>query len=69
MNIVKRVVITLTDGEQQILKAAADILHNCANALDEYGGDSTGYGIEHMACDLENFIEDNSEIICEEEDA
>ena len=31
MNIVKRVVITLTDGEQQILKAAADILLGIAD--------------------------------------
>ena len=69
MNIVKRVVITLSDKEQQTLKDAAQILRDCANTLDEYGGDSTGYGIEHMACDLENFVEDNSEIICEEEDA
>lgn len=65
MNIVRRTVITLTDGEQQILKAAADILFKCADNLDEYNG---GYNIRGMASDLENFVEDNSEIICEEEE-
>lgn len=69
MNIVRRTVITLTDGEQQILKAAADILLKCADNLDEYnGGSDGGYNIRGMASDLENFVEDNSEIICEEEE-
>lgn len=69
MNIVKRVVITLTDGEQQILKAAADILYKCADTLDEYNSrNDGGYNIRGMASDLENFAEDNSEIICEEEE-
>ena len=61
MNIVRRTVITLTDGEQQILKAAADILFKCADNLDEYNG---GYNIRGMASDLENFVED----ICEKKE-
>lgn len=69
MNIVKRVVITLSDKEQQTLKDAAQILRDCAATLDEYSGNNTGYRMENMACDLENFVEDNGEIICEEEDA
>ena len=69
MNIVKRVIITLSDKEQQTLKDAADILRDIAGALEDRGGNDTGYNIRHMACDLENFVEDNSEIICEEGEA
>lgn len=65
MNILTRTVIALTDEEQQTLRDAADI----AGALEDRGGNDTGYNIRHMACDLENFVEDNSEIICEEGEA
>ena len=51
MNIVKRVVITLSDKEQQTLKDAAQILRDCAATLDEYSGDNTGYRIENLAAD------------------
>ena len=54
MNILTRTVIALTDEEQQTLKNAAKIYN--------------GYNIRCMACDLENFVEDNSEIICEEKE-
>ena len=69
MNILTRTVIALTDEEQQTLRDAADILRDIAGALEDRGGNDTGYNIRHMACDLENFVEDNSEIICEEGEA
>ena len=68
MNVFTRTVIVLTDGEQQILKAAANILFDLA-AIEERGGSEGGYNIRGMASDLENFVEDNSEIICEEGEA
>lgn len=69
MNIFTRTVIALTEEEQQILKDAANILLDIAAAIEERGGSEDGYNIRGMASDLENFVEDNSEIICEEEDA
>ena len=66
MNILTRIVIALTDEEQQTLRDAADILRDIAGALEDRGGNDTGYNIRGMASDLENFVEDNSEIICEE---
>lgn len=69
MNILTRTVIALTDEEQQTLRDAADILRDIAAALEDRGGNDTGYNIRHMASDLENFVEDNSEIICEEGEA
>lgn len=66
MNILTRTVIALTDEEQQTLREAADILRDIAGALEDRGGNDTGYNIRNMASDLENFVEDNSEIICEE---
>lgn len=69
MNILTRTVITLTDEEQQTLRDAADILRDIAAAIEERGGNDGGYNIRHMASDLENFVEDNSEIICEEGEA
>lgn len=66
MNILTRTVIALTDEEQQTLRDAADILRDIAGALEDRGGNDTGYNIRNMASDLENFVEDNSEIICEE---
>ena len=69
MNIVTRTVIALTEEEQQTLKNAAEILFDLAAAIEERGGSDGGYNVRGMASDLENFIEDNSEIICEEEDA
>lgn len=69
MNILTRTVIALTDEEQQTLRDAADILRDIAGALEDRGGNDTDYNIRHMACDLENFVEDNSEIICEEGEA
>lgn len=66
MNILTRTVIALTDEEQQTLREAADILRDIAEALEDRGGNDTGYNIRNMASDLENFVEDNSEIICEE---
>lgn len=69
MNILTRTVIALTDEEQQTLRDAADILLDIAGALEDRGGNDTGYNIRNMASDLENFVEDNSEIICEEGEA
>lgn len=69
MNIVTRTVIVLTIEEQQILKNAANILFDLAAAIEDKGGSEGGYNIRCMASNLENFIEDNSEIICEEEEA
>lgn len=66
MNILTRTVIALTDEEQQTLRDAADILRDIAGALEDRGGNDTGYNIRDMASDLENFVEDNSEIVCEE---
>lgn len=69
MNILTRTVIALTEEEQQTLKNAAKILFDFAGAIaDKGGGGYNGYNIRCMACDLENFIEDNSEIICEEKE-
>lgn len=69
MNILTRTVITLTNEEQRTLREAAYILRNIAEALEDRGGNDTGYNIRHMASDLENFVEENSEIICEEGEA
>lgn len=69
MNILTRTVIALTDEEQQTLRDAADILRDIAAALEDRGGNDTGYNLRNMASDLENFVEDNSEIICEEGEA
>lgn len=69
MNILTRTVIALTDEEQQTLRDAADILCDIAGALEDRGGNDTGYNIRNMASDLENFVEDNSEIVCEEGEA
>ena len=69
MNIFTRTVIALTEEEQQTLKNAANILLDLAGAIADRGGGFDGYNIRCMACDLENFVEDNSEIICEEEEA
>lgn len=69
MNILTRTVIALTDEEQQTLRDAADILRDIAGALEDRGGNDTGYNICGMASDLENFVEDNSEIVCEEGEA
>lgn len=66
MNILTRTVIALTDEEQQTLKNAAKILFDLAGAIADKGGGYNGYNIRCMAYDLENFVEDNSEIICEE---
>lgn len=68
MNIFTRTVIALTEEEQQTLKNAAHILFDLAGAIAGKGG-CNGYNIRCMAADLENFVEDNSEIICEEEEA
>lgn len=68
MNILTRTVIALTEEEQQTLKNAAHILFDLAGAIADKGGGYNGYNIRCMACDLENFIEDNSEIICEEKE-
>ena len=67
MNIVTRTVIALTAEEQQTLKNAANILFDLAGAIEDRGGDYSGYNIRGMASDLENFVEDNYEIICKEE--
>lgn len=69
MNILTRTVIALTDEEKQTLNAAANILLDIAEAIEDRGGNDTGYNLRGMASDLENFIEDNSEIICEEGEA
>lgn len=69
MNILTRTVIALTDEEKQTINAAANILLDIAEALEDRGGNDTGYNIRNMASDLENFVEDNSEIICEEGEA
>lgn len=69
MNILTRTVIALSDGEKQTLNAAANILLDIAEAIEDRGGNDTGYNIRGMASDLENFVEDNSEIICEEGEA
>lgn len=69
MNIFTRTVIALTEEEQQTLKNAANILLDLAGAIADRGGGFDGYNIRCMACDLENFVEDNSEIVCEEEKA
>ena len=69
MNILTRTVIALTDEEQQTLKNAANILFDLATAIEERGRNDSGYNIRGMASDLENFVEDNSEIICEEGEA
>lgn len=66
MNILTRTVIALTDEEKQTLNAAANILLDIAEAIEDRGGNDTGYNLRGMASDLENFVEDNSEIICEE---
>lgn len=66
MNILIRTVITLTNEEQRTLREAALILRHIAETLEDRGGNDTGYNIRNMASDLENFVEDNSEIICEE---
>lgn len=68
MNIMKRTVIALTEEEQQILKNAAKILFDLAGAIADNGGGYGGYDIRCMAYDLENFVEDNNEIICEEKE-
>ena len=67
MNIVTRTVIALTIEEQQTLKNAANILFDLAGAIADKGGGYNGYNIRCMASDLENFVEDNYEIICKEE--
>ena len=69
MNILTRTVIALTAEEQQTLKNAASILFDLASAIEDRGGNDTGYNIRGMASDLENFVEDNYEIICEEGEA
>lgn len=69
MNILTRTVIALTDEEKQTINAAANILLDIAEAVEERGGNDTGYNLRGMASDLENFVEDNSEIICEEGEA
>lgn len=69
MNILTRTIIALTDEEKQTLNAAANILLDIAEAIEDRGGNDTGYNLRGMASDLENFIEDNSEIICEEGEA
>lgn len=69
MNILTRTVIALTDEEKQTLNAAANILLDIAEAIEDRGGNDTGYNLRGMASDLENFVEDNSEIICEEGEA
>ena len=69
MNIFTRTVIALTEEEQQTLKNAANILLDLAGAIADRGGGFDGYNIRCMACDLENFVEDNREIICVEEEA
>lgn len=69
MNIVTRTVIALTADEQQTLKEAANILLDLASAIADRGGGYDGYNIRCMGRDLENFVEENSEIICVEEDA
>lgn len=69
MNIVTRTVIALTAEEQQTLKEAANILFDIAAAIGERGGNEGGYNIRGMASNLENFVEDNYEIICEEREA
>ena len=66
MNILTRTVIALSDEEKQTLNAAANILLDIAEAIEDRGGNDTGYNLRGMASDLENFVEDNSEIICEE---
>lgn len=69
MNILTRTVIVLSDEEKQTLNAAANILLDIAEAIEDRGGNDTGYNLRGMASDLENFVEDNSEIICEEGEA
>lgn len=69
MNILTRTVIALTDEEKQTLNAAANILLDIAEAIEDRGGNDTGYNLRGMASDLENFVEDNSEIVCEEGEA
>lgn len=69
MNILTRTVIALTDEEKQTLNAAANILLDIAEAIKDRGGNDTGYNLRGMASDLENFVEDNSEIVCEEGEA
>lgn len=69
MNILTRTVIALTNEEKQTLNAAANILLDIAEAIEDRGGNDTGYNLRGMASDLENFVEDNSEIICEEGEA
>ncbi len=69
MNILTRTVIALSDEEKQTLNAAANILLDIAEAIEDRGGNDTGYNLRGMASDLENFVEDNSEIICEEGEA
>lgn len=69
MKILTRTVIALTEEEQQTLKNAANILLDLAGAIADRGGGFDGYNIRCMACDLENFVEDNSEIVCEEGEA
>lgn len=69
MNILTRTVIALTDEEKQTINAAANILLDIAEALEDRGGNDTGYNLRGMASDLENFVEDNSEIVCEEGEA
>ena len=69
MNILTRTVIALSDEKKQTLNAAANILLDIAEAIEDRGGNDTGYNLRGMASDLENFVEDNSEIICEEGEA
>lgn len=69
MNILTRTVIALSDEEKQTLNAAANILLDIAEAIEGRGGNDTGYNLRGMASDLENFVEDNSEIVCEEGEA
>jgi hypothetical protein len=69
MNILTRTVIALSDEEKQTLNAAANILLDIAEAIEDRGGNDTGYNLRGMASDLENFVEDNSEIVCEEGEA
>lgn len=69
MNILTRTVIVLSDEEKQTLNAAANILLDIAKAIEDRGENNTGYDLRGMVSDLENFVEDNSEIVCEEGEA
>lgn len=67
MNVIKRTIITLSEEELDILKEASRILFDLADVVTENGGNSGGYDIRGMSTDLENFVEDNAEIVCGEE--